>query len=226
MNKGQHTNSTYSLELVLSASVTAYFQQNETYTSNGPLTNKNIVLSILGEFYTSSATDTIYVDATTDKHVKVAKDMVVFYKGLALKAMGGKINDFEQKILEIIKRETVDKHEVGVVASLPKSYFRAIKRETTNNELLKLSSSSQHVGKEREALSLNIDVKSCSYIQSLNCHVVNAVDKKGNIIVFFTGKSPDEFKGNVDITCKIKRHQVSKMHGGKETVVNYVKVIN
>ena len=54
MNKGQHTNSTYSLELVLSASVTAYFQQNETYTSNGPLTNKNIVLSILGE-YTDAA---------------------------------------------------------------------------------------------------------------------------------------------------------------------------
>jgi len=44
--------------------------------------------------------------------------------------------------------------------------------------------------------------------------------------VFFTSNA-DDFNGMRcgNIKGRVKRHQVSNMHGGKETVLNYVKRI-
>lgn len=211
----------YNLDLVLTASVTAYFQLGEKYVTAGPVRNKEIVATIIGAL----DNEEIFVDATTKEHKKIAQDIKQYYKGLALKAMGGRINDFEQKVLEIIKKDTVEPQEVGIITSLPKSYFRSIDRDLVNDKLFKVSKDSKHIGNEGDGLKLQLTCLSTSFIQRLGCHIVTALDTNNNIVVFFTGKNPEQFEGTVDVSCKVKRHQVSRFHGGNETVVNYVKVI-
>ncbi len=211
----------YNLDTVLTASVTAYFQLGKKYITAGPIRNKEVVLSLIGAL----DNEEIFVDHVTEEHKKIAQDIKQYYKGLALKAMGGKINDFEQKVLEIINKDTVEPQEVGIVTSLPKSYFRSIDRDLVNENLFKVSKGSKHIGNEGDGLKLQITCLSTSFIQRLGCHIVTALDTNNNIVIFFTGKSPDQFEGTINVSCKVKRHQVSRFHGGNETVVNYVKVI-
>jgi hypothetical protein len=155
----------------------------------------------------------------------VADEIISYYQGLVLKAMGATINEFEQKILGLIKSGKVAANEFGIVASLPKSYFRSVERDAVEAQQRALSDDSQYVGKIGDTVELAIDVLRCNFIQKLNCHVVNA--RAGNdLIVFFTSNAND-FDGMRcgNIKGRVKRHQTSNYHGGKETVLNYVKKI-
>ena len=137
--------------------------------------------------------------------------------------MGNKINDFEQKVLGLINCKQVDRRDIGVIASLPKAYFRAVKRDATDTQMRKLSTTSIHIGTLGEGVQGTINILNCSFIQSLQCYVVNA-EMSGNIVCFFTKHPAEHWGETCEIKAKIKRHQTSKFHGGKETVLNYVKV--
>ena len=105
---------------------------------------------------------------------------------------------------------------------MPKSYFRAVKRDSTDMKLRQLSTTSSHIGKEGENVKGTIEILHCSFIQRLQCHVVNA-RMDNNIVIFFTKHAEDHWGESCAIQGKVKRHQTSKFHNGKETVLNYVK---
>lgn len=211
---------TFDLKTVMTYAVSAYKQNNEDYINYGTTTNKIILQTHLGLLDDSRA---VFVDDVSQECADIAEKMIQYYKGLTFKAMGNKINDFEQKVLGLINCKQVDRRDIGVIASLPKAYFRAVKRDATDTQMRKLSTTSIHIGTLGEDVQGTINVLNCSFIQSLQCHVVNA-EMSGNIVCFFTKHPAEHWGETCEIKAKIKRHQTSKFHGGKETVLNYVKV--
>ena len=213
---------TYDLKTIMIYAVSAHFQKGEAYANYGQVTNKRIIQSHLGVIPTIQ---TLFVDHITKECEDIAENIIQYYKGLTFKAMGAKINDFEQKVLAIIQRGQCDRKDIGIIASLPKAYFRSVKRDETDNRMRKLSTNSVHTGTEGNSIEGQIDVLNCSFIQSLQCHVVNA-NFDGSLVCFFTKHDAEVWGEGCKITAKIKRHQVSKFHGGKETVLNYVKKVD
>ena len=212
---------TYDLKTIMIYAVSAHFQKGEAYANYGQVTNKRIIQSHLGVIPTIQ---TLFVDHITKECEDIAENIIQYYKGLTFKAMGAKINDFEQKVLAIIQRGQCDRKDIGIIASLPKAYFRSVKRDETDNQMRKLSTTSGHIGTEGDNIQGQISVLNCSFIQSLQCHVVNA-ELNGALVCFFTKHPAEHWGKNCEISAKVKRHQVSKFHGGKETVLNYVKVV-
>lgn len=216
---------TFDLKLVMTFAVAAYKQnKNEyiNYPSTGVVTNKTIILSHLHEL---PEYQTVFVDTVTDDCEDTANDMIKYYRGLTFKAMGNKINDFEQKVLNLIQTGVVARQDIGVVASLPKAYYRSVKRDEKDIEMRKLSTVSEFISTEGEKVTGKVDIINCSYIQRLACHIVNA--RMGdNIVCFFTKHDAKHWGDTCTIEGKVKRHQTSKFHGGKETVLNYVKTVD
>lgn len=152
----------------------------------------------------------------------VADEMISYYSGLMLKAISGKINEFEERVLGLIKTGTVSVKDFGIIASLPKSYFRSLERDEVEEKQRQLSDTSEFIGQIGHTVDIEIDIMRCNYIQKLSCYVVNAVHN-GNLIVFFTSTGEFESIDSVRVRARVKRHQTSSYHGGKETVLNYVK---
>ena len=237
-------NTTYPLRDVMAASVMAYRLNGDEYVTHTVTeydwareddnhiilkhANKHLML-----FTVTDATpprnfncnDFWFENVPDEEDYEVADSIISYYTGLMFKAIGSTINDFEQKVLDIVKNNLVSATDFGIVASLPKSYFRSIERDAVEAQQRILSDASTFVGRVGDTVELAIDVLRCNFIQKLNCYVVNA--RTGNdLIVFFTSNA-DDFNGMRcgNIKGRVKRHQVSNMHGGKETVLNYVKRI-
>lgn len=216
-------NNTYDLKTVMTYSVSAYMQNGEMYINNAGLrNNKGIVMTHMNILDDSRAS---FVDHITQECEDVADKIIQYYKGLTFKAMGNKINDFEQRVLDVIQSGIVDRRDIGVVASLPKSYFRAVKRDGTDQKLRQLSITSEYMGREGDEVTATIEVLNCSFIQKLQCYIVNA-QMGDNIVVFFTKHPAEHWGETCEIKGKVKRHQTSKFHNGKETVLNYVKTVD
>ena len=161
-----------------------------------------------------------------DEDLEQAQEIISYYQGLMMKAISGKINTFEERVLQVVRDSKVSVRDIGVVASLPKSYTRSVAREEVELEQRALSADSQHIGAIGDTVEIDLTIMRMNYIQKLMCHVVNGKDEKGNLVVFFTSKDKEFMdKDQVNIRARIKRQQVSSYHGGKETVLNYVKVV-
>ena len=233
---------TYPLRDVMAASVMAYRLNGDEYVTNTVSeydeddnhvirkhANKHLMLFTITDAtpprFNFNPKDFWFENVADEEDYEVADSIISYYTGLMLKAMGATINEFEQKVLGLVKADKVTAGEFGIVASLPKSYFRSVERDAVEAQQRALSDDSQYVGKIGETVELAIDVLRCNFIQKLNCHVVNA--RAGNdLIVFFTSNAND-FNGMRcgNIKGRVKRHQTSNYHGGKETVLNYVKKI-
>lgn len=163
----------------------------------------------------------------SDSEVKLAEEILTYYSGLMFKAIGGKINDFEQNVLSIVKKGELTPRDFGIVASLPKSYRRSVERDAVESRQRDISDESTFFAKEGDTVNIDIEILRINFIAKLNCHVVNAVTSENNMVCFFTSKDESYFKGKtMTVKGRIKRCQVSKFHGGKETVLNYVKRVN
>ena len=209
----------YDLKLVMTYAVAAHKQNQNEYINYGETSNKLIILAHLGE------TSTVFVDHLTDDCADVADNIIQYYKGLTFKALGAKINDFEHRVLGIIQKGTVDAKDVGVIASLPKAYYRAVKRDAKDIEMRRLSKTSEYIASEGAKVKLDMNVLNCSFITRLDCHIVNGV-ADGNIVCFFTKHGANHWGDSCTVEGRVKRHQISKFHSGKETVLNYVKVVD
>ena len=168
----------------------------------------------------------LFENTPDEQQIDRAKQIITYYTGLMIKALGSKINDFESKILSFVKSGEVPVYDLGMVAALPKSYQRAVERDVVEKKQRSLSDSSDFIGSVGDTLDIQINVLRKNYILKLGCDVVNAVDSNENLIVFFTGKGElFEADNTYSIRARVKRHQTSNQHGGKETVLNYVKVL-
>ena len=239
-------NTTYPLRDVMAASVMAYRINDDQYVTHTIpddtwnsseqsdfrikyQANKHLMLYSITDA-TPPATlmhpkvNYYFDNVADDEDFAVADEIISYYTGLMFKAIGGKINEFEERVLALVKAGEVRASDFGIVASLPKSYYRSLERDRVEEQQRELSDSSEYVGTVGQTVDLDIEIMRFNYIQKLNCYVVNA-QASGNLVVFFT--SNEDFNGpdKLKIRGRVKRHQTSNYHGGKESVLNYVKRI-
>ena len=228
---------THDLETVMAYAVMAndandgYNKATYRFGDGSPIaySNRDIILHSmqLRPFPTDEKRIFLFENTPDEQQIQRAKDIITYYTGLMIKALGSKINDFESKILSFVKSGEVPTYDFGMVAALPKSYARAVERDAVEKQQRAISDDSNFVGSVGDTLDIQINVLRKNYINKLGCDVVNAVDGSNNLVVFFTGKGElFESSSTYKIRARVKRHQMSNHHGGKETVLNYVKVVD
>ena len=162
----------------------------------------------------------------TAKDKELAEDVTSYFQGLLFKQLSGKMSDFNQKVLKVINEERIPINEFGLVASLPKAFYNSKKWDKAAEVERDLADISDYTGTEGKRCNFDLQVISTRFIPNHNCTIVTCVDEDNNVVKFFThdfamnSEPGDKF----EIAGFVKSHTVSKYNGGRETMINRVKL--
>ena len=161
----------------------------------------------------------------TEDDKTFAAEIIDYLKGLSFKAMERNLTDFESNVLKLVSSKSIDKTQIGIASSLPKVYNNKLEQDSWTAREGELARNSEHVGKvgEREKFSILIEnVRQIASVGSnLYCATVVGTD---NIIKFF-GEYDLNVGNTISIGAYVKGQEISSYHGGKETMVNRIKII-
>ena len=162
----------------------------------------------------------------TAKDKELAEDISTYFQGLLFKQLSGEMSDFNKKILKLVNEEQVPINEFGLVASLPKAFYNAKKWDKAAEVERDLADVSDYVGTQGKRCNFDLEVVSTRYIPTHDCTIVTCIDEDKNVVKFFTHDfAKDSEPGDkFEIAGFVKSHEVSKYNGGKETMINRVKL--
>jgi hypothetical protein len=141
-----------------------------------------------------------------------------YYKGLTFKILQGKkLSEFDNNAMVFANRDVIESnYDIAVIASLPASYQRAVKRD---NDVRKLENASGgHIGTVGQKVTVNVEVVRSSFSQQYNVYFISGVTTDDQA-VFFSYKEP------IDSGKLIVAQGTVKRHGENTTQLNRVKVI-
>lgn len=180
---------------------------------------------IYAHFFGNTGFDTTLVEpvkvSATD--VDTAEEIIEYFKGLSFKAMERQLTSFEENVLKFVQTTQVGSDTLGIAASLPKVYETKLKQDEWTDRENELSRISEYVGTMKQRETFTAKVENVRWIGRTNSFLTCcSVDDK-NILKFF---SQEELKqgDTVSVTGFVKSQNVSNFHGGKETMINRVKV--
>lgn len=162
----------------------------------------------------------------TEEDFSLGADIIDYLAGLSFKAIERDLTDFEKNVLKLITSEYVGKEQIGIAASLPKVYLNKLNQDAWTAREAQLVDTSEFVGKLHSRCEFpDITVENVRYISTVGSSLV-CCSCDGNIIKFFINDSKDltnlSIGSTITIKAYVKSQQVSKYHGGKETLVNRV----
>ena len=190
------------------------------------LDNKTVVNNVLNSYPEADTNANVSESDLTE-----AEELIAYFSDVIVeKKMLGTISGFEDTVGKIINGNTVDAYGISILASLPNSLRVQQKRDSMEDFYANHRGISEYVGKTGDRVGMSVDVVDVKYISKYNIHLVTSVDDSDNIISFFWNKDPDianliEGK-KVNIVGTIRKQEISKFSGCKETVVNRVKITN
>ena len=148
-------------------------------------------------------------------------------KAFSFKAIERPLTNFETQVLGIVNSDTVNHKDLGRIASFPNVYERKISQEEWEDREADLAKDSTWVGVPMTKDEFDITIENIRYLSRTDSYLVCA-QEQGNIIKFFTDGNKLDGRAEGDtckIACWVKKQEVSKYHGGQETMVNRVKFI-
>ena len=140
-----------------------------------------------------------------DEDRVLGQEVRQYCHSLTFKILQGKtLSEFEQTMLTIADKETVDSfYEIAVVSSLPASYERSKVRREQSNRLR------DHQGcltqAEGTAVDLEIEVVRCNYSNNWDTYYVTAIVE--NAVVFFAFRDQIEVGSKIRVKGKVKSHK-------------------
>lgn len=174
--------------------------------------------------------------ATTvqEKHILRAKEIIAHYQNMLLQQIAGDLNEFEMKAFAITSKPTCTRKDLNLIACFPNSYQHFLNRSRTQEMLERYAATSQHIGDEGGKFAGQITIVNMTYVKKLACYLTTCVDEHGNLIAVWGqsmfGRGGPRVKEDIgrtmNVTARIKRHGINPYHGGKETIMNYMKVVN
>lgn len=204
-----------------------FVKANYSGTGADKMSNKDMLYK---HFYGSFNKQTQQYDRrllkVTEQDTATAADIIYHFKGLSLKALERKLSDFERNVLRLVNADEITNKELGITASLPQVYFNSQEQETWEERERELTRTSEYVGEIRSRCTFNAMIENIRYMPKLGSALICcSVDDK-HILKFWRDTDIKEFKvgDTVIVTGFVKSHQVSKYHGGKETMINRIKV--
>lgn len=143
------------------------------------------------------------------------------FRGKVMDILVGRASSFIQSAVNTANKEEFDERkdrlDMAIIASLPQSYERDVKRESVDDRRRALSAEG-HVGKIGEKFTGDFVVLSCSYSHKYNCFCVNA-ESNNHAFFFFLHQK-------VDTGTTYKMKGTVKAHRDEGvTQLNRVKVL-
>jgi hypothetical protein len=148
------------------------------------------------------------------------------FQGLLFDALGGKTNDFDQKIINLItEKEVHEKMGLAYMACLAVRYRKELAKESRQEQMFKLGHSSTHQGSVGQHLRLEVSVLAKFEGRAFPGSVVRATD--GTNLYFWSSSkmidmwpdAPEKFP----IVGVVKAHGVDR-DGYQETRLTRVKI--
>ena len=154
----------------------------------------------------------------TDADRVQAEAVRKYYKAFTFKILQGKmLSEFDNNAMVIANRDVIEStYDVAVIASLPASYERAVKRDTLNRKIE--SASGGFVGRVGDKVNLTIEVVRSVFSQQWNVFFITGITKDDQPVFFSyreaipTGKSivaQGTVKAHRDNTTQLNRVKVS-----------------
>lgn len=217
---------TFSVKDIMSVSCALFRQQGfvkKTDSTRDESVLANSTLLYRHFFDHADETDSKRVDVQ-DRDIAFAEEVIEYLKGLSFKTMERGLTSFETNVLKFVTAESADKSTLGIAASLPNVYQNKLDQDAWEIRERELAETSEYVGEYRSRGEFEVAVENVRYIGRTGSYLYcTSVDNK-HILKFF---SQDELGGvgtRICLSAYVKSHSESKYHGGKETMVNRVKV--
>ena len=162
------------------------------------------------------------------KDLAFADEIIEHYQGLLLFKLGDTNNGFQEAVLACIAQDTVKARDIGILASLPHTYQTTIDKEARKAKEEAMASKSQFVGDVKKRNVFDVVVEMVKPLPHKGLYIVSFM-QGDNILKHFTPSNPEDdgiVEGaGLQISAYVKDHQVNKYNGGKETIVNRIKVL-
>ena len=142
--------------------------------------------------------------------------------------MGDQQNNFQEAVLSCVAHDTIKARDVGILASLPHTYKRTLDKEARKEKEEQMASKSSFVGDVKKRNVFDVVVEMVKPLPHKGLYIVSFM-KGDNILKHFTPSNPEDdgivVGANLQISAYVKDHQVNKYNGGKETIINRIKVL-
>ena len=156
-------------------------------------------------------------DVVCDAYREQGQAVRQYCNSLTFKILQGKkLSDFEQTMIQIADKETIDSfYDIAVASSLPASYERSKVRLEQSNRLRDHQGCLAHA--EGTKVELDIEVVRCNYSNNWDTHFVTAI--VDDAVVFFA------FRDKIEIGSKIRIKGKVKSHKEDRTQLSHVKIV-
>lgn len=165
------------------------------------------------------------VEATAQDR-SIAQDVVTYLGGLSFKAMERGLTQFETNVLKFVTGDAVTIKEVGIAASLPHVYNQKQVQDKWLEREQTLAESSEFTGELQKRGRFELCIENIKFIGRTSSYLVCASTAENNIVKFFSDSKPADVGTQITVTGFVKSQQISKFHGGKETMINRIKIEN
>ena len=161
-----------------------------------------------------------------DVDYEMADEIIDYLKGLGIKAMERDLTDFESNVLKLVSADSIDKSQIGIASSLPKVYYNKQKQDDWATREQDLARKSEYVGTVGKRSNFFVKVENIRHISSVGSNLYCTTVRDTSNIVKFFGNADINVGDTVEIGAYVKGQTVSDYHGGKETMVNRIKIIS
>jgi hypothetical protein len=237
---------TYKFRDVLSAAVVAQrinnnYVRESNYVFNNEKSvyettvvgNKNIIRYMMDVPSSRAYADDLAIEkldpTVTDADVEVVNEICEYIESLAMQALADNLAGYNLNIYKLYEEDAVERYDFGLIASIPSSVTRALKREKLEFDILRDCANTDYLGKEGEKIVTDITIRNHIYSRNYSSHIYTATTAENNLITFWSQKGTDELGkvgSTIKIKAKVKRFGPSNFYDGiKETQLNYVKIV-
>ena len=164
----------------------------------------------------------------TPEHVSQASEIRETLQAFSFKAIERSLTNFEQQILSIVNSDTVTHKDLGRIASFPNVYERKISQDAWEERESELARNSEFVGHVLARAEFDVVIENVRYLSRTESYLICASESGKNIIKFFVPERrlDDISEGDtVKLAGYVKKQEISRYHGGQETMLNRVKFI-
>ena len=161
---------------------------------------------------------------TSAEDYALAETIIDYLRGLSFKAFERSLTEFEANVLKFVGTERVGKDKLGIAASLPNVYSRKLEADKWTIRESELADISDYVGALNKRGEFALKVEHVREIPSTMSFLYTCSESDKNIVKFFNTSKIASPGDELNITAYVKSHAVSKYSGGKETMINRIKV--
>jgi hypothetical protein len=163
----------------------------------------------------------------TEADEKNTSEAVEWLESLAMGVLSGEINGFDSSIYMTFEKGELQHFDFGLVAYMPQTYIRNVKKENLELRITQRCEDSDYVSKPGHKVNLNIELQTGVYSSNYSSFIYVAITDNDELVTFWSQKDfLDAVGKTINITAKIKKQMGSRWYQGiNETQLNYVKLV-